>query len=128
MPFREKMAAFTRFISEMLAHDHPSAVDNTFFTGSVDLQQDPEIKRIRDAAQERMSSLLLTWVREGREAGEIHPQVSDEALRIYFRAFMDVFTDSHLQRRFYNNTELAEELGRLMLYGLSGHPDHNQGG
>jgi AcrR family transcriptional regulator len=125
IPFREKMAAFLALISEMVAHEDASTVDATVFTGSIDLLQDPEIKRIRSAAQERMADLLLALVQEGREQGEIRPAVSDAALRIYFRAYMDLFTDTHLQHQFDHNVALVEELGTLMLHGLTGPSDHD---
>ena len=57
-PFREKMAAFMGFITEMMAHGKPSDAGTTVFTSSADLLNDPEIREIRDAAREKMTSLL----------------------------------------------------------------------
>jgi AcrR family transcriptional regulator len=118
MPYREKMAAFIQFISEMMAHGRPSEVDVTVFTSSPDLQNDPEIKYIRDSAQDRMANLLLGLVREGKQHGQVRPDLSEEALRIYFVAFMGIFTDPQLRYRFHSDPKLVQDLGSLMMYGL----------
>lgn len=67
-----------------------------------------------------MTGLMLRLVAEGRVQGQVNPNLSDEALRVYFRAFMDVFIDPQLQRRFASSAALVQELGSLMIYGLSG--------
>jgi AcrR family transcriptional regulator len=124
-PFPDKMAAFIQFISERMAHREPratgpSAIERTVFTTSLDLQSTPEIAEIRSAAQERMTELLLAVVQEGREQGQVNPALSDRALRVYFGAFMDAFTDPQLQHRFSSDPKLVRDLGALMLSGLRG--------
>ena len=119
-PFREKLAAFVSFISSMMAHGRPSEAGARIFTSSADVQNDPEIRKIRDAAREKMTNLMLRLVTEGRAQGQVDTSLSDEALRLYFRAFMDVFIDPQLQRRFASSVALVQELGSLMIYGLSG--------
>jgi AcrR family transcriptional regulator len=118
--YRDKMAAFFHFISDMVASGSPAPTDRAFFTSSLDLQNDPEIRKIRIAAQDKMSSLLLGLIQEGKQQGQVNPDFSEEALRIYFAAFMDVFIDPELQQRFYHHPELIRELGSLMIDGLSG--------
>jgi hypothetical protein len=114
------MAAFIQFLSEGMAGERPSVADRTVFTSSLDLRSDPEIRRIRDSAQEKMASVLLGLVQEGRVQGEISPQVSDEAYDVYFRAFMELFTDPTLQCRFHDDPRLVRDLGTLMTVGVSG--------
>jgi AcrR family transcriptional regulator len=118
--YRDKMAEFFQFITDMVANENPAASDRAFFSRSLDLQNDPEIKKIRMAAQEKMSSLLLELILEGMQQGQVNPGLSEEALRIYFAAFMEVFIDPELQQRFYHHPELIRELGSLMIDGLSG--------
>ena len=120
--FQEKMAAFVQFISTMMAHEGPPAVDSTVFTDNRDLWRDPEISKIRDAAQARMTRLLLGVVQEGRSQGQVSAVQSEEALSIYFEAFMDIYTDPQLQLRFSSHPGLVHELGWLMTYGLGGQP------
>jgi AcrR family transcriptional regulator len=120
MPFREKMAAFANYIGEIIASGRPVEAGATVFSSSADLQNDPEIRKIKDAAREKMTGLMLRLVAEGRVQGQVNPNLSDEALRVYFRAFMDVFIDPQLQRRFASSAALVQELGSLMIYGLSG--------
>ncbi|HNT26513.1 MAG TPA: TetR/AcrR family transcriptional regulator [Anaerolineales bacterium] len=118
MSFQEKMAAVIRFISEMMASGQPSAAERVIFS-SLDLQNDPEIKKIRTAAQEKMTGLMLGLIQEGKEQGQVNPKLSEAVLRIYFAVFMDAFSSSQLQQQFYQNPSLVQELGSLMMHGLS---------
>lgn len=118
--YREKMAAFFAFIAEMLASGQSSAADSAIFTRSADLQHDPEIKKIRAEAQQKMTRLLLNLIEEGKQQGQVNPDLSNEALSLYFAAFMEVFIQPELQARFHQHPELVQELGVLMVYGLSG--------
>jgi AcrR family transcriptional regulator len=119
MAFQEKMAAIMRFISEMMVSGQPSAAERVLFS-SLDLQNDPEIRKIRTAAQEKMIGLLLGLIQEGKEQGQINPNLSEAALRIYFAAMMDAFSEPQLQQQYHQNPNLVQELGTLMMYGLSG--------
>jgi hypothetical protein len=67
-----------------------------------------------------MSGLLLGLVREGQEQGQVNPNLSEAALRIYFAVFMDAFSNPQLQQQYYQNPSLVQELGSLMMHGLSG--------
>ncbi len=116
----EKMAAFIQFISEIMAHERPSKADGAVFTSSVDLLNDPEIRKIRESAQEKMTNLLLGLVQEGKEQGQINKDLSEEACRIYFKAFMNIFTDPQLQHQYSHNPKLVRDLGSLMIFGLGG--------
>ena len=98
----------------------PSAAESTVFASSIDLQNDPEIKKIRMEAQERMIKLMLGLIQEGKQQGQVNPDLSDEALSIYFVGFMDVFSNPQLQSQFYHHPDLVQELGALMIFGLSG--------
>ena len=119
LSFQEKMAAFLRFISEMMVSGQPSAAERVIFS-SLDLQNDLEIKKIHTAAQEKMTGLLLDLVREGKDQGEVNPKLSDAALRIFFAVFMDAFSNPQLQQQYYQNPGLVQELGSLMIHGLNG--------
>jgi AcrR family transcriptional regulator len=121
-PYWEKMAAFIQLISEMMANGRPAEVDVTGFANSYALQNDPEIKKIRISAQERMMNLLIVLIREGKEQGQIHADLSEDALLVYFKAFMDIFIDPEFQRRYFKDPGLVQNLGSLMLYGLNGQP------
>ncbi len=118
--FREKMAALIQFISDMKVNGRPSAAENVVFASSIDLQNDPEIKKIRIEAQEKMINLMLGLIQEGKIQGEVNPDLSDEALSIYFVGFMDVFSNPQHQAQFHHHPGLVKELGTLMIFGLSG--------
>jgi AcrR family transcriptional regulator len=120
MPFSEKLLAFAEYIGQVISGGRPVEARATVFSRSADLQNDPEIRKIKDAARERMTGLLLRLVAEGKAQGEVSPGLSDEALQVYFRAFMDMFIDPQLQLRFASSRQLVEELGSLMIYGLRG--------
>jgi len=119
-PYWEKMAAFIHIIAEMMANGRSSEGNVTGFTNNYALQNDPEIKKIRDSAQGRMTVLLLGLIREGKEQGQIHSDISEDALLVYFKAFMDIFIDPQFQHQYYKNPKLVQDLGSLMIYGLGG--------
>jgi AcrR family transcriptional regulator len=119
-PYLEKVKAFIKFLSDIMSQERPSEANSTVFTSSSDLQNDPEIKEIRDSAQEKMTNLLLGLVQEGKKQGQIQGELSEEAYRIYFKLFMDIFTAPQLQHRFYHDPKLVQDMGSLMIYGLNG--------
>jgi AcrR family transcriptional regulator len=116
--YHEKMLAFIQFISDIMVDGRPSAADRSIFTSSFDLQNDPEIKTIRMEAQRKMTGLMLELVQEGRQQGQVNPDLSEEVLSIYFAVFMDVFTNPELLHRFFHRPELVRDLGSMMLNGL----------
>lgn len=118
--YQEKINAFFQFISAMMAGGKPASEGVAVFASSLDLQNDPEIREIRTKAQEKMLTLLLGLIEEGRREGQVSTEISEEALRIYFVLFMDAFTHAEFQRQYPRNPNLVNELGALMLYGLKG--------
>ena len=119
-PYWDKMADFIRVISEIMAQGNSAEVDVSAFNSSHALLNDPEIKKIRDAAQAKMSGLLLKLVQEGRDQGQIRTDLTDDALRLYFKAFMEIFTDQQFRQGYYREPKLLQDLCSLMMYGLSG--------
>ena len=118
-PFDKKLTAFVSFISGAIAQGHAPYADQALLSSSLDLQADPEIKEIRDTAQEKMIGLLLEVVREGKEQGFIQSNISEEAFTIYFTAFMNIFTDPQIQVQLFSNPKLVEDLTTFMINGLS---------
>ncbi len=118
--YAEKMAALMGFLSEVMMQERRSLGNAVMFTSSDDLLNDPEIKKIRDSAQEKMTDLLLGLVQEGKDQGQISQDLSEAACRIYFTAFMDIFTQPQLQRQYAQNPQVVQDLGQLMMFGLSG--------
>lgn len=119
-PYQEKMAAFLQFISGMMADGKPASKGVEVFTSSLDLQNDPEIREIREKAQEEMIALLLGLIEEGRRERQVNKEISEEALRIYFVLFMEAFTHAEFHRKYTRHPDLVNELGSLMFYGLKG--------
>jgi AcrR family transcriptional regulator len=122
-PYWEKMSGIIQFISGMMAQGRSpgsSPMDIPVFNSGHSLLNDPEIRKIREEAQEKMIGLLLALVQEGREQGQIHSDLPDDAYRFYFQAFMDIFIDPQFQQQYYRNPQLLQSLGSLMMYGMSG--------
>src|SRR5512139_723333 len=114
--YREKMEAFFQGISGILEAGKSSSADTAVFTGSLDLLNDPEIKRIREEAQERRTGLLVSLDKEGRQQKQVNPDVSEAALRVYFKVYMDVFTHPEFQRQYHQNPRIVQEMGSLMIH------------
>jgi AcrR family transcriptional regulator len=117
--FQEKMASFFQFISAMMQSGKSSAAGTAVFVGNLDLHNDPEIKKIRLKAEEEMIALLLGLIEEGKQQGQVDPDLSEEALLLYFTAFMNIFPSAEFQRHYSRHPDLVGELGSLMLYGLN---------
>jgi AcrR family transcriptional regulator len=121
-PFWQKMAAFIQFIAGMVAEGRAAEMAPAVFSSNHNLLQDPDIQKIHAAAQEKMTGLLLGLVQEGKQQGQIRPDLSDDAFRVYFRAFMDIFTDQQFRLGYLKDPKLAQDLGALLLFGMSGQP------
>jgi AcrR family transcriptional regulator len=117
LPYPDRMAAFAQFIAARAARG-PQDVDDPALTGRLDLLNDPEIVDIRERSKGKLADLMLDLLREGQAQGAVRSDVSDEAFRIYLKAFMDLFADPRLQPRFAQEPRLVEELGRMMVAGL----------
>lgn len=120
MTYRTKMATFLQFIAGMMTSGQSSNAKTALRSVSIDIQNDPEIKKIREAAREKMIGMMLNLVAEGRQQGDVALNLSNEALSIYFEAFMEIFSHPELQIRYNQYPDIVQELGRLMMFGLKG--------
>ncbi len=118
-PFWDKVSSLIGFISGMMAENRPSEVDALVYNNR-GLLDDPEIERIRTAAEEKTTELLLGLVAEGKAQGQIAADLSDNAFRIYFTAFMDIFSNVRFTRLYQSDPKLVQDLGRLMIHGMRG--------
>jgi hypothetical protein len=109
-PYWEKMADFIGYLSEMMAQGKTSEEDAAAFSSSYDLLNDPEIRKFRDAAQEKMTGLLLKLVHEGKAQGHIRPDLSEDAFRFYFAAFSEIFITPQFRQGYYREPKLLHEL------------------
>ncbi len=120
--FWERLTVFVRLIDEMMAGASipgPAAPGPAALAfGGETLLDDPEIRKIRSAAEERMADLLLRLVEEGKAEGLIRQELSAVALRIYFKSFMDMFVGPQFRRAYRENPGVLRELGGLMIGGL----------
>jgi AcrR family transcriptional regulator len=119
-PYWEKMADFIGYLSEMMAQGKTAQADAAAFSSSYDLLNDPEIKKFRDAAREKMTGLLLKLVQEGKAQGHIRPDLSEDAFRFYFAAFSEIFITPQFRQGYYREPKLLHELCSLMIHGMSG--------
>ena len=78
------------------------------------------MKQIRNSVQEKMTDLFLELLREGKMQGQVIPDLSEEAFRIYFNSVMAAFTDAQLHHRLHTHPKLALDLLSLAMYGISG--------
>ena len=67
-----------------------------------------------------MTNLLLGLIHEGKEQRQIDSSLSEDAFRVYFKAFMDIFIDPEFQYQYYKDAGLVQDLTALMVYGLGG--------
>jgi len=67
--YSEKLQDLNRFIAEINASEIAVQRDTAMFPINTDIQNDPDIKKIRDTVQEKMAELLVGVVREGKKTG-----------------------------------------------------------
>lgn len=119
-PYWEKVGEFIRFISEMMAQGKAPDMDVTAFSSNHNLLNDPDLKKFRESAEEQVLGMLLGLVQEGKKEGQIRSDLSDEAFRLYFKAFMDIFTSQHFRQGYYRDPRLIQDLSLLLINGLNG--------
>lgn len=119
MTYTEKMNNIITYIENIITQSTLGGGNNPLFRNNSDLLIDPEISKIYMAAQEKMIELLLNLIEEGKESGNVNEDLSEEALIIYFSVFMKLFIDPHFQYRFQRNPGLVQELGKVMVTGIS---------
>jgi len=122
MPFQEKMVALAAFFTSNAQWSNLAGGRNPVFGASADLLNDPDIRKMREAAQERLIELLLDVVAQGKREGAVKPSLSEAALRIYFKLYMEAFTDPALVHQLRSDPEILRDLGKLMLRGLTLEP------
>ena len=64
--------------------------------------------------------MLFTLVQEGKKQGQIREDLSEEAFRVYFKAFMEFFPNQQFRQGYYRDPGLIQDVSSLMIYGLSG--------
>ena len=118
--YSEKLQDLNRFIAEINASEIAVQRDTAMFPINTDIQNDPDIKKIRDTVQEKMAELLVGVVREGKKQGQVSVKISDEALTIYFRFLMNMFFDIQTHYRFHQDPKLAQDIIFLLIHGIGG--------
>jgi AcrR family transcriptional regulator len=118
-PYQEKLRSFLQFVAEIVTRERPPQQDGAVFLANADLLNDPQIKKIRDSVQEKMTDLFLEMLRDGKKQGQVVPDLSEEAFRIYFNSVIGSFTDPQLHHRFHNDPKLALDMLSLFMYGIS---------
>lgn len=119
-PYWERMTELIRFISEMMAQGKTPDMDITAFATNNDLLNDPDLKKVRASAEEKMLAMLSALVQEGKKEGQIRADLSEEAFRLYFKAFMEIFPSPPFRQGYYQDPKLIQDVSSLMIYGLSG--------
>lgn len=119
-PYWEKVADFIRFISEMMAQGRAADMDITAFRSSHDLLNDPDLKKFRESAEERVMGMLMALVQEGKREGHIRNDLSEAAFRLYFKAFMEIFPSQQFLQGYYRDPKLIQDVSSMLIYGLSG--------
>jgi AcrR family transcriptional regulator len=121
-PYREKLQALSRFVVDITSNDKHSGPQSGVLPTNMDLRNDPDIKKLRESFQEQFTALLLELVRDGKKQGQVNPELSEDAIRIYIKFFMEIFTDPHLHYRFHQDAKLVQDLISLMINGIGGQP------
>jgi AcrR family transcriptional regulator len=120
-PYQEKLNVFIQFLESKVEHtpetDHDET-DNAEFLGNI--LNDPKIKKMQDEMAGKLVSLILEFISEGKEQGEINSNISGDALSIFCKSLTGTLFDPELHPRFHREPELARDVLLLYLYGMLG--------
>lgn len=86
------------------------------------VESDPEMQQfIESLWQREVDRLTIDFCEEGRQQGFINPELSSEAILVYFEIFRKgVFATPDLSANLAQNTKLVRDLISLVVYGLNG--------
>ena len=106
-PYWEKMAAFIVFLSAIMADGRPGDADGAGISSSTNLQNDPEIKKIRELGPGKNDRALIGVDPGGQKTGPYSGRLSEDAFRVYFKAFMDILIDPQFQQRYDKDPKVS---------------------
>jgi AcrR family transcriptional regulator len=110
MPFPDKIKQMILEVQEYTAMMHADFLNSL-------MENDSELRRIAmDIYYEYLPKIMEFWDR-GKQEGYIDPQLSTEAILMYFQ----IFSDSRISKIFLetaDNKRLAMEMTQMFFYGL----------
>jgi AcrR family transcriptional regulator len=119
-PFRKKLEVFVQFIEDSMTQ-HPSAAEYAEFPTNV--LNDPKIKKMQDEIVEKVGSLFLELINEGKKQGEIKSNISKDALSIFYKSLIGIMSDPEIHLRLHREPRLIHDLLLLGMYGMFGQQD-----
>ncbi|HXX59355.1 MAG TPA: TetR/AcrR family transcriptional regulator [Dehalococcoidales bacterium] len=115
-PYRVRLDVFIQLLEDSLFQ--PNDIDHADFPPNI--LDDPKIKRMQDEVGEKIGSLILEFINEGKKKGEVKSQISEEALSIFYKSFIGIFFNSELHLKLHRDPILAHDLLSLFIYGILG--------
>ena len=80
----------------------------------------PQIKALSNSIVEKDADLFVEFVKKGKKEGYLNPNLSGEAIRIYFEFIMKGFlADTELHSRIHKDTRLLHDLLMIVFYGFA---------
>ena len=120
-PYQDKLNVFIQFLESKVEHtpetDHDETDQAEFLAN---ILNDPKIKKMQDEMAGKLVSLILEFISEGKEQGEIRSNISGDALSIFFKSLAGTLFDPELHPRFHREPKLARDVLLLYMYGMLG--------
>lgn len=86
----------------------------------VETLNSPHIKELSNSILIKDADLFVEFVQKGKKEGYLNPNLSDEAIRIYFELIMKGFqADTELHSRIHKDTRLLHDLLMIVFYGFA---------
>ena len=114
-PFLEKLETIIFDKTKVMSQFQGEYVQ-TIMTG------DPEIQQFVESLWQReVNQLMVHFYEEGKRQGYINPEVSQEAILVYYQILRKgIFASSDLLANTEDSTKLMHDLMSLVVYGLNG--------
>jgi AcrR family transcriptional regulator len=119
-PFKKKLKVFIQFIEDAMTQ-YPDVEERAEFPTNV--LNDPKIKKMQDEIAEKVGSLILELINEGKEQGEVKSNISGDALAIFYKSFIGIISDPEIHLRLRREPRLVHDLLLLGMYGMFGQQD-----
>jgi AcrR family transcriptional regulator len=80
-----------------------------------------ETKQTNDVISREIENSFREFIKEGKEQGNLRPDLSDEAIITYIKFFQQgISNNAGIHDRMYRDVKLSEDLLSLFMYGISG--------
>jgi len=86
----------------------------------IEARYTPQMRQLAEKLAEQVIGLFVEFVKEGQRQGHLNPGLSDEAIRSYFKIFIQgVNANPDLHARMHYDPKMLHDMLLIMMYGFA---------